>query len=173
MEETSSLVKQTQIIMEGLGKLESASLDESLNLIKGQAAQLVEDGKALRRSLSQIATSLDNKQKELLSSHEIMSLKLDNLKTSGEKVSAELARQAQDAHTTTIKEIGSSQKAIIGSLEKQAKSLSTEIAELLAGQKEFRQSTERQHKIVTYSLWGGMLLVMILQAFCLYFAYYK
>ncbi|GEM_PF-1337612 len=170
---TAEMVEQTQIIIKSLGDLESARLSEAIAGIGDRADQLLKDNEKLKDSLSGLASSMDSKHKELLTSSEILGLKLENIKSSWEKGNMELAKLVQDALDKTLREIDGAQNALTEALKKQETSLSTQIADLAAKGQEFRQTAEKRHKLIKYSVWVGLMLTIVLQAVCLFSMYYR
>ncbi len=166
IKEVEDLVKQTRKIMEALGKIDSTGLNESLNTVKSQCDRLVKD-------IGKLKDSIDSKYKELLSAFEILGLKLDNLKALMEKSNMELVKVTQDGHIKIVTEIGGAQKATAQGLEKLDKSLTAKLADLTGKQNEFRLGMEKKLRLIKYSVWGGLLVIIILQGLSLFLAYYR
>ncbi len=181
--EVKNTTEVSKQILTGLAELDTGKLtgkidatNERVTFVMDRLSDVDKSVSALKKEISStqdslvnIVTSLTALNTNLVSTQETVHT-LDKRIVAYNDNQTDLAKKNAESILAIIKEL---KEHLIKQEDDSRKMYRLLQQEALAHMNTLSSRAVARHKLIKFSLWGGILLIIILQALCMYFVYYK
>jgi predicted nucleic acid-binding Zn-ribbon protein len=181
--EVKNTTEVSKQILTGLSELDTGKLtgkidatNERVTFVMDRLSDVDKSVSALKKEITSTQDSLVNIVTSLTALNTNLVSTRDAVGTLEKRVEAhngnqtELAKKNAEAILKTINKL----REDLTKQEDESRKMNRLLQqEVLAHMNTLSSRAVARHKLIKFSLWGGILLIIILQAFSLYFAYYK